>query len=729
MTALLQQAEAAYAGGNWEHAERLCAQVLAAQPDDVAALNLLATILAQRQRPAEAERHLRRALTVAPANAVLHNNYGNVLRDLRRLPEAAASYQRALELDPRYAVAHGHRGAVLRELGEIGAARACYERALELAPGDAELHYGLGVLLQEVGLATEALARYGQALALRPGYAEALYNQAAALRQLRRLEEAVRSYGAVIQALPNFAPAYNNRGGALLELGRHEAALQDLERAQQLNARLVEAQVNGGHALVALKRPGEARASYERALALVPDWPGLLGAALHAQLLTCDWEGLDSRRAELEARVAAGAPVAEPFTLLATCESPALLRQCAETATREIVRQAQPPPAMVRRARRDVIRLGYFSADFHAHAMTMLITGVLECHARERFSVVALSLGPARHDAARERVVRAVDQFVDVDGESDREVAELARALEIDIALDLNGFTRHGRPGIFACRAAPVQVNYLGFVGTMGTGLVDYMIVDHTVVTGAQRAFYAEQLAWLPDSYFPNDRQRVIASVADSRSSHGLPADGFVFCCFNNPYKITPRVFDLWMRVLRRVPGSTLWLLAEDARTIANLRREAASRGVDSARLVAAAPLPLPEHLARHRHADLFLDTYPCGAHTTASDALWAGLPVLAQQGEPFASRVASSLLNAIGMPELAVTSAADYEALAVALACDPERLRQLRERLDGNRLRTPLFDAPRYTRSLERAYEHMYDRHQSGLPPADFSVPGSETT
>jgi predicted O-linked N-acetylglucosamine transferase (SPINDLY family) len=723
LTPLLQQAEAAYARGDFAGAESLCVQALAADGGNIAALNLLATLLARRRQPAQAAAVLARALALAPSDPVLHDNFGLVLRDLGRLREAADSHARAFALDPRYAPACSHRGSVLRELGDYAGARACFEQVIALQPQDPGAHYNLGVVLQDSGRVDAALESYARTLALRPNHAEALYNQAAGQRQQHRLEEAVRSYTAAIEARPRFAEAYNNRGSILAELGAHGRALQDFAHALQLNPRLVEAHLNAGHALATIKRPAEAVASYERALQLAPAWPELLGSLVYAQLLGCHWPGLESRVARLEAGVASGATAAQPFHLLAVCDSPSILRQCSESAALAIVRRSEPATPVPRRARREVIRLGYFSADFHVHATAHLLAGVLESHDRGRFGVVAFSFGPEHSDPMRTRVSAAVDRFIDVRSQSDQEVAGLARTLEIDIALDLKGFTQHARPGIFAARAAPIQVNYLGYPGTMGRGLVDYMVVDHDVAGAAQRDDFAERLLWLPHSYQPNDRKRQVAASAGTREQHDLPREGFVFCCFNSNYKITPAVFDQWMRMLKAVEGSTLWLLADATGAVENLRREAHSRGVDGARLVAARPMPLAEHLARHRHADLFLDTYPCGAHTTASDALWAGVPLLTRPGRSFASRVGASLLQAVGLPELIASTAADYESLAITLAHEPGKLRELRERLERQRASAPLFDVARYTRHLEAGFASMYDRYQSGLEPADIVV------
>jgi predicted O-linked N-acetylglucosamine transferase (SPINDLY family) len=369
--------------------------------------------------------------------------------------------------------------------------------------------------------------------------------------------------------------------------------------------------------------------------------------------------------------------------------------------------------------------VAYFSADFHNHATTHLMAGLFERHNRGKIELAALSFGPDIRDEMRVRLSAAFDQFLDVSAKSDREIAELSRELAIDIAVDLKGFTQDERHRIFSYRAAPIQVNYLGYPGTTAGQCIDYIVADRTIIPPESRPQYSEKVVYLPNSYQVNDRQRKIADREFSRAELGLPSAGFVFCCFNNAYKITPDTFDGWMRILRQVDGSVLWLLEDNRTASNNLRREAEARGVVAARLIFAPRITPAEHLARHRAADLFIDTLPCNAHTTASDALWAGLPVLTRIGESLAARVAASLLNAVGLPEMITTTREQYETLAIDLAADPRRLATIAEKLRRNRLIAPLFDTELFARHLEDAYMQMYERHQAGLSPAEIYVAG----
>jgi predicted O-linked N-acetylglucosamine transferase (SPINDLY family) len=380
--------------------------------------------------------------------------------------------------------------------------------------------------------------------------------------------------------------------------------------------------------------------------------------------------------------------------------------------------------APVSASTKERIRVAYLSADFHAHATAYLMAGVLEQHDRSRFEVYAVSFRKSDGSEMRARVENACEHFIDVCDMSDREVAVLLRAHRIDIAIDLKGFTRDARTGILAFRPAPIQVNYLGYPCTMGAGYIDYLIADEIVVPKDEHPNYSEKIVYLPDTYQCNDSKRTIAGVVPSRSDAGLPETGFVFCSFNNNYKIAPQIFDIWMRLLKETEGSVLWLLESNPAAARNLRREAEARGVARERLIFAPWCAnQADHLARISLGDLFLDTLPCCAHTTASDALWAGVPVLTCTGNTFAGRVAASLLNAVGLPEMVTHSLAEYEARALRLARDPAAMTELKAKLARNRTTYPLFDTVRFTRHMEAAYTRMWERYASGHPPAGFAV------
>jgi predicted O-linked N-acetylglucosamine transferase (SPINDLY family) len=721
--ATLQAADAAYNAGDWSTAGRLCTQLLAADPANSDALNLLGIIKAQSRQPVEAAELLKRAAAARPDSATVHNNYGNVLRDLARHADALDSYERAVRIQPNYPEALCGRGGAQQAMGRFDAALRSYEEALRFRPDYVEAHYNRGVALQDLGRFEQAAQSYGRALKLQPSFAEAHYNMGNVLHELKRFEEAVKSYDSALRIKDSFAEAHNNRGNSLLALGRLEEALQSYEQAIRVLPTLANAHNNRGNALSLLKRPDQALASYERVLRLEPDFPWVRGARLHAKLLLCNWDGIDAAIEDLVARIVRGKHATRPFTMLALSDDPALHRRVAEMSAHQAELAPHPLAALQKRPRSPRIIIGYYSADYQNHATANLMAELFELHDRRHFEIIGFSYGTPTHDPMRQRLLGAFDRFVEVRSNSDREIAQLSRELKVDIAVDLKGFTHDSRPGIFAHRAAPIQVNYLGYPGSLGGDYMDYIVADRTLIPQQHRPHYSERVIYLPNSYQANDRKRPTPAEHLSRADLGLPESGFIFCSFNSHYKITPPLFDSWMRILQQVKHSILWLLIDNSAVADTLRSEAARRGVSAERLVFAPQLPLARHLARYRIADLFLDTFPCGGHTTASDALWAGLPVLTRLGESFAARVASSLLNAIGLPELITSSAAHYEALAVELATNPARLAALRQNLELRRATAPLFDTPRFTRDLEQAYVTIQERYLAGLAPDDTVV------
>lgn len=680
---------AAYRRYDWDEAERLCRAALDVSADDFDALHLYGIIAAQRRRLPEAVELLTRAVSANPASADARNNLGNVLRDLDLDAEALEQYDQALALNPDYAAACNNRGTVLHKLGRHA----------------------------------DALESCARALSLRPDYGGAYFNRGLVLHDLRRNDEAVEDFGRALALDPRHAGVHHALGNALRDLKRYAEALECHDRATALDPDSADVWKDRGDVLCDLGRYANALASYDRALRIRPDFEFLYGLRLYTAMKICEWNGLDDHLARLVAKVESREKACPPFILLAMPGSPATQRTAAEIYVQPISPPSHALPAIPGRAAHDRIRVGYLSANFHEHAMMRLMAEVFEMHDRSRFELTAFSFGPDRDDATRQRVSAAFDRFIDVRARSDEDVALLARSLEIDVAVDLMGYTKDSRPAVFALRAAPVQVNYLGFPGTMGAGFIDYLIADRTVIPEAHWRHYAEKIAYLPDSYLPSDTKCRISDRPFTREELGLPQTGFVFCCFNNTHKITPAVFDIWMRVLGQVDGSVLWLLEDNPEAAIHLREEAGRRGIGPRRVVFAPRVPPAEHLARHRLADLFLDTLPYNAHTTASDALWTGLPLLTHPGGTFAGRVGASLLGAIGLPELIADTPQHYERLAVELGTDRDRLREIRRRLEENRLTAPLFDTRRFTGHIEAAFAAMHDRHRAGLAPDHIDV------
>ena len=628
---------------------------------------------------------------------------------------------------PEEAVARSNLGEALRRQGRLDEALAHHRRAVAWLPGFGGNHFNLGVTLQALGRVGEAADAYGEAGRLMPGFAGAPCNQGAMLHQMGRLDEAEAALRRALGIDAGLVPGWLNLGGVLRERGRLDAALLCFRNALALRPDLAEAQANLGLTLKEAGRVADSLPGFARALALgLPDGGGVLAQLVQQQRHLCRWDGLAERSARLVAAVRDGATQqAHPWIFLGEGAAPALERACAQRYTAWRTRTVAAPAFVHPAGPRERLRIGYLSADFHEHATAVLLAEVIELHDRNRFEVAGYSYGPDDGGPMRRRLGHAFDRFVDLSALPHAEAARRIHADGIDILVDLKGHTQNARIEIPAHRPAPVQAQWLGYPGTMGAAFIDYVIGDPVVTPLDRQADYAERIVQLPGCYQPNDRSRPIGTPP-SRAACGLPEHGVVFCCFNAAYKITPPLFDLWCRLLAAVPGSVLWLLESHPEVAGNLRREAVRRGVAAERLVFSPKLPLPDYLARYRLADLFLDTAPVGAHTTASDALWAGLPVLTMLGDSFASRVAASLLRAAGLPELAVGSAEAYEAAALRLARQPDEIVALKARLAEGRDRAPLFDSRRFTRALERAYETMWAVREAGEPPRALTI--SET-
>jgi protein O-GlcNAc transferase len=668
------------------------------------------------------------------------------------LAEAARLYGEILRMDPVQFDALYGLGMLHYQRGEFGQAERAMAKAAERNPHQPEPWFTRGCALHRLGRSQEALAAFDRALSIKPAFAEALINKGSVLIAASRSSEALASFESAIAVNPAMAEAWNNRGNVLSQLGRYRNAVESYDRVLQLRPGVVETLINRGTALLALSRFAEALASYEEALtadpgsaaalngranalfelkryeeaasdygaafAIQPESPYALGNRAFCNLHCCDWRSLNDDKVKIAAGLAAGKHVVNPFQSLALCEASEDQHRAAALWMANTYPGASREPWRGERYRHDRIRIGYVSADFRAHPMSLLLAGVIECHDRNRFETIGLSWGADDGSEIRGRVVRAFERFVDIDDQSDAGVARLLGEMEIDIAVDLMGFTGECRPGILALRPAPVQISYLGFPGTMGAPHIDYILADRTVIPEHAQRHYQESVAYLPDTYYPNDSKRRIAEETPARAEMGLPERGFIFCSFNNPYKITPEIFAVWMRLLRAIEGSVLWLLTDNPASMRNLKGEAEALGVRSERLIFARRMAPDEHLARHRLADLFLDTLPYNAHTTACDALWAGVPVLTSMGSAFAGRVGASLLKAIGLPELIAESVSEYEALALKFASDATALSALKAKLQSNRSTYPLFDTAAFTRNLESVYAEMWVRQQRGVAP-----------
>jgi protein O-GlcNAc transferase len=767
---IFQQAIFFHDRGRLREAEQLYQQLLLSDDRHFGTLYRLGILRLQQRRFEDAERLFRRAVKVDKRSADAHQYLGFALTGLGRLEEAIRSYEKAIALRPDFAEAHNNLGYALQVLGRLDDATARYEKAIAIRSDYHEAHNNLGNALHLLDRSEDAIACYAKSLEIKPDYAEAYWNLGTALRAIGRLEDAVHHYEKAIAIKPNYHEAYNSLGNTLTNLDRHEEAIAQYEKAIAVKPDFLEAHINHGDALVALgqaertvaaddlalRHDEAALAAYDKALALRPndaqtltkrggvlaqlhreaealvcfdaalttdpDYDYAFGALARHALATCDWTRTAAVLQELPARIAKG-QYFHPFTCLGYSNNAALQLTCAKRFVDLEVPVRLPQLWRGGTWRNRKIKIAYVACGFHKHPTAHLTAELIEIHDRSRFEILGVSLGPDDRSEIRARLARGFDQFYDVQRKHNREIAALLNNLQVDIAVDRSGYIMNARPAIFASRPAPIQVNYLGYPGTLGATFYDYIIADPTILPFDQQPFYSEKIVHLPDCYQVNDSKRPVAARAPTREEAGLPTQGFVFCSFNNCYKITPLIFDIWMRLLHQIDGSVLWLLRDRTTAEANLRREAAARGIAPSRLIFARRAPLADHLARHRLADLFLDTLPYNAHTTASDALWTGLPVVTCYGESFPGRVAASLLRAVGMPDLITTDLEAYERLAVRLASEPSLLNELRERLHRNRLSQPLFDTNRYRRHIEQAYVRMWEYWQRGEGPASFAV------
>jgi len=646
----------------------------------------------------------------ALTNAITLHQQGNI-------DAAQTIYESIIKLHPQNFDALHLLGVIATQRKQYQEATDLIGAAIKIRADNARAYYNLGLAFQELKQFDFALQNYDAAIGIDPQYYVAHSNKAATLKELNQFEAALKSYFTAIHLNPNLADAQSNCAVILQELGRLSEAVEFCSVALNLNPNSALVHYNRGIVFNDLKDFPAAAIDFKNVLDLESNYEYVFGLMLHTRMKICDWRDYEHNVNELSRQIEDGQKVTYCFPLLGITDSLQLQHQAAQIYMANKFPFDDTLGPIPKKNRSGRIKIGYYSADLHNHATAHLMAELFERHDKTQFELFAFSFGPDIQDEMRARLVSAFDHFIDVRLQSDKDVAQLSRELDIDIAIDLKGYTTGARPRIFSYRAAPIQASYLGYPGTLGASYIDYLIADQILIPPESQAYYSEKIAYLPNSYQVNDRKRAISSRRFSMQELGLPEEGFVFCCFNNNFKITPDMLDTWVRILNAVEGSVLWLFEDNAAAGRNLREQVVLKGLDPSRLVFAPRMNLPDHLARHEAADLFLDTLPCNAHTTASDALWAGLPLITCKGQAFASRVAASLLHAIKLPELVTTNIKDYEDLAVELAHNPIKLKQLKDKLAANRLTTPLFDTELFASNLQSCYASMLERHQSDLP------------
>jgi predicted O-linked N-acetylglucosamine transferase (SPINDLY family) len=683
INSLLQEAIQNTKRNNFAEAKILLLKILDIEPRNFDALNIIGVISGKENKHIEAINFFKKAQKIKPDNNLVNFNLGKALSEIGKDLDAINYYKIAIRLDK------SHLGSWLN----------------------------FGKSLHQLEKYDEALSYYDQAIKLKPDYFEAHYNKANTLKTLKRYGEAIIHYSQIIKLKPDYFNAYIERGVLFELVNLKDEALFDYDQAIKLKPDSALAYNNKANVLRSQLHYDQAIFNYYKALKLKPDYPYIFGMILHMKMYLCNWQNFKVEVKNLLLQIYENKKSSFCFLILALIDSPLIHRKSSEIWINDRCSFNSLLGPILKSKRREKIRIGYYSEDFREHPVAHLIVELFELHNKDQFELFGFYLGPPDSSKIHKRVSSAFNQFIDVGLKSDKDIALMSREIGIDIAVDLGGFTGLHRPGIFSYRAAPIQVNYLGYPGTMGAKYIDYIIADPIIIPTESQQYYSEKIVYLPNTYQPNDKNRLIAEKVFSKDELGLPKDSFVFCCFNSSFKITPDTFDGWMRILKATKGSVLWLLEGNPITALNLRKEAQVRGIDSNRLIFAKKLFPPEHLARCQVADLFLDTLPYNAHTTASDALWAGLPILTCMGESFASRVAASLLKAIELPELITTTQEQYEATAIELATNPEKFKDIKNKLERNRLTTALFDTPRFTKHIEAAYKQMYERYQADLP------------
>lgn len=617
------------------------------------------------------------------------------------------------------------RAIELQNQGHVAPAEQLLLHYLTQAPTDPVAVYSLAVIWLRMPNPAPALDLLERAVNAGTDFAPLWFAHATVLVKVGRRDDALRSYQRAIDLKPDYADAMINSGVLLRDLQQHVAALTRFQQVLALQPDNVMALSNAATLMTEFKRGEEAVAMLERLVQLAPEHDYALGMLCHEKLQGCDWQGFEALSQRVIDGVRAGRRSSKSLGLMALSDSAEDHQRCARLFAQQRYPAAAAPLWTGERYRHDRIRVAYVSPDLREHPVGHLMAGIFERHDKARFETTGLSLGVDDGSRLRERMTRAFDQFIDARQMTAVQIAALLREREIDIVVDLAGYTADSRSEIFTWRPAPVQVNFLGYPGTMGLSCMDYILADRHVIPPEHWRFYDEQVVYLPDAYLPPASNLQIAETTPSRADCGLPPTGVVFCSFNHDYKILPAVFAVWMRLLLQVPGSVLWLMSRSERSQRNLRASAQAAGIDPDRLVFAQRVPrVEDHLARYRVADLFLDTHPYNAHSTAADALLAGLPVLTCSGQSFPSRVAGSLLQAAGLPELVTHTVADYEQLALALARDPDRLAALKARLMERQRDSALFDVDAFTRHLETAYLAMWRQSQLGGARDALSAP-----
>ena len=741
-----------------DKAKEVCLERLKENPNNYDILYLLGLVFFQIQNYEKSAEAINRAIKIKPENVDAYNSHAIALVHNKKFEEAIQSWSKAIEIKPDYAEAYYNRGNALFELKKIDQAIESFDKAIKNKPDYIEAYNNLGNIFCDLNRSEESLKSFDKAIEIKPDYAEAYFNRGNALKKFKRLNQAIASYDKAIENKFEKVEVYNYRGHAFLELKKAKDALSSYNKAIKINTDSANSHYNRGLALLQLKREKdaidsfdtsikirpdyaeayfyrgdafyslnkieEALISYEEAYKINPNQNYLFGQLLFLKNNTCKWNFFEENLEKLKNEILNKKKSSPPFPLLSLIDSLKIHKNSAEIFLKSRYPLENTLEPISFRKPNKKIRIGYYSADFYNHAVSHLLVKLFELHDKSKFELIGFYFGPDKNDEMQKRISAAFDQFINVNFKNDKEVAQLSRELNIDIAVDLMGFTRSNRFGIFVEKCAPIQISYLGYSSTTGSNCIDYIIGDEILIPKENQKYYSEKIIYLPDSFMVNDFTKKISDKIFTRKEFNLPETAFIFCSFNKFYKIIPKVFDTWMKLLKQVEGSVLWLIEDNFKGVENLKEEANKRGIDSKRIIFAEYMKSHEdYLARYKVADLFIDTIPYNGHTRVSDALWAGLPVLTQIGDSFQSRVSASLLNALDLSELISHSEKQYEDLALKLATNKNELQEIKNKLKKNILKMPLFNTKIFTKKIETAFVEIHKRYLLNLPIDNIKI------
>jgi len=684
---------------------------------------------------------LNQAIDINSSFTDAYFNLGKSQRELGEYRSAIISYSKCIELDKNYANAFNNQGVIfLEDLKDYNKALENFQKFIKLVPNSFFGHNNIAIVLSKLERHKESkifnekalklqadpkediiltdndedkISKYKKEILLHPDNAQAHLEIGDIFRKLQRIDESVESYDRAIKIKPKFVRAHINRGIIFHELKCHSEAIINFSHAISIEPNNILALRLRSAAHKELGNHVESIKDDEVVLPISMETPYLLGSILDSHMKSCNWENFDKQRSDITKKIKNQEHVITPFFSIAFFENPELHKSAAELYNKKNFPINKLFPKIKKYSNHKKIRIGYFSGDFRNHPVSTLTAELFELHNHSQFKIYAFSYGA--NDFFTERLKKSFDEFIDIERMTNNDVVLLGRQMEIDIAIDLGGYSGDQRVGIFAGKVAPIQLSYIGYLGTMGSEYYDYLLADRHIIPEGMRKWFTEKIIYLP-SFQVNDNKKFFPDNLFTKENLDLPLDGFVFCCFNNCYKILPATFDSWMRILGKVEGSVLFLYAPNEKVIENLRKEASTRGINPDRLIFGAEVSMSDYLARYRNADLFLDTSPYNAGATASDALRSELPLITLIGSSFASRHAASILNAVGLPELITESTEEYESLAVELATNPEKLSIIKAKLVKNLSSSLLLDTRLFSQNIESAYHKIYQRYQDGV-------------